>query len=164
MSQAFAPWVAAVEPSETARMADIAARLRDDGVDVIDLSTADPDFATPEHVRDAATAALDAGETGYPPTPGTAELRAAVARKLSAENDVPTDPEEVYVTPGSKYALLEAIATIVRPGDEVVVPDPAWVSYEPMVKIAGGSVRRLRTARDDGPRNSPTRSTTTRAS
>ena len=55
MSQAFAPWVAAVEPSETARMADIAARLRDDGVDVIDLSTADPDFATPEHVRDAAT-------------------------------------------------------------------------------------------------------------
>ncbi|MDG5776766.1 pyridoxal phosphate-dependent aminotransferase [Haloarculaceae archaeon H-GB2-1] len=140
MSTEFAAWMDAVEPSETARMADLASRLRREGADVVGMETADPDFPTPEHVRDAAKAALDRGETGYPPTPGLYDFRAAIAHKLSAENDLPTDPEEVYVTPGSKYALFEAVATLVRAGDEVVIPEPAWVSYEPMVKIAGGVV------------------------
>jgi aspartate aminotransferase len=150
MTTDFAAWVDAVEPSETARMADIASSLRRDGVDVVGMETADPDFPTPEYVREEAMAALDRGETGYPPTPGLYDFRAAIADKLSAENDLPTDPEDVYVTPGSKYALFEAIVTLVRAGDEVVIPDPAWVSYEPMVKVAGGVVKPMELDADRG--------------
>ena len=136
----FARWVDAVEPSVTSRMADIAARLEYEGEDIVNLSTADPDFSTPPNVCRAAIEGLERGETSYPPTPGLPELREAIATKLSEENSVETESERVYVTPGSKYALLESIMTILREGDEAVIFEPAWISYEAIIKIAGGQI------------------------
>jgi len=110
---------------------------------VVDLSVGEPDFDTPEHIRDAAKRALDNGETGYTSSAGIADLREAIAHKLRQENDLRVEREDVVVTPGGKQALFETIFSLVREGDEVVLLDPAWVSYEAMVKMAGGELNRV---------------------
>jgi aspartate aminotransferase len=117
--------------------------LEADGIDIIDLSTGEPDLVAPEHVRDAAADALARGETDYTVSRGLPEFRDAIARKLRDENDLVVDRDDIIVTPGSKQALFEAIFSILNDGDEVVLPEPAWVSYEPMIKMAGGRVNRV---------------------
>jgi len=134
-----------VEPSATLAIGNAAAALEADGVDVVDLSVGEPDFPTPENVVEAGKDALDAGHTGYTSSNGVPELKRAIAEKLRGDG-IDASPEEVIVTPGGKQALYETVQTLVDPGDEVVLLDPAWVSYEAMVKLAGGELTRVDTA------------------
>ena len=111
------------------------------GLDVISLAGGDPDFDTPAHIIDAGVDAIRSGKTHYPaPTKGIPELMEAIARKLSRENNINVDPRsEIIVTPGSKWALVIALAAVVNPGDEVLYLEPAWVSYPPIIRLVGGT-------------------------
>ncbi|MFB6143150.1 MAG: pyridoxal phosphate-dependent aminotransferase [Halorientalis sp.] len=142
MTMDFAARVERVEPSATLAISNRAAELESDGVDVVDLSVGEPDFDTPENVKAAAEDALDAGHTGYTPSNGIPALKEAIVEKLRADG-VPCETAEVVVTPGGKQALFEVFMSIIDDGDEVCLLDPAWVSYEAMVKMAGGSLSRV---------------------
>ncbi len=139
----FSDRVGRVEPSATLRISDLAGELEQQGADVVDLSVGEPDFDTPDHIREEAKASLDRGETGYTATSGIAELREAIAHKLRNENEIQVERSEVVVTPGAKQALFESIFSFLSEGDEAVLLDPAWVSYEAMVKMAGGELTRV---------------------
>lgn len=130
--------LSASEPSATVAVADRARRLKAEGRDIITLATGDPDFATPAHIVEAAAAAMRAGDTHYPPARGRGELVDAIVAKLERENGVKVTPAQVIVTPGGKWALFIALAALIDPGDEVLILDPAWVSYAPMVSLNGG--------------------------
>lgn len=138
----FAQRIQRVEPSATIAISNLASELEADGVDVVDLSVGEPDFPTPEPIVDAAKDAMDAGHTGYAPSNGIPELRSAIADSL-ADRGLSYAAENVMVTPGGKQALFEVVQSLVEDGSEVVLLDPAWVSYEAMVKIAGGSLERI---------------------
>ena len=144
MTFEFTDRVTRVSPSATLAIGNEASRLEAEGVDVVDLSQGEPDFDTPENIKDAAHDALDAGKTGYTPSNGIPELKEAIAEKLRADG-LDHTAEEVMVTPGGKQALFEVFQAMVGSGDEVVLLDPAWVSYEAMAKLAGGSVSRVDT-------------------
>ena len=142
MTMEFTERVGRVEPSATLAISNLASKLEADGVDVVDLSVGEPDFPTPETVVEAGKDALDAGHTGYTPSNGIPELKEAIVEKLDADGlEYTTD--EVIVTPGGKQALYETFQTLVDDGDEVVLLDPAWVSYEAMAKLAGGELSRV---------------------
>jgi aspartate aminotransferase len=141
----FAGRVGRVEPSATLAISNLASELEAEGKDVVDLSVGEPDFPTPENVVEAGKAALDAGHTGYTSSNGIPALKEAIAEKLQGDG-IDCGPENVIVTPGGKQALYEMVHTLVDEGDEVVLLDPAWVSYEAMVKLAGGSLSRVDTA------------------
>jgi aspartate aminotransferase len=132
--------VGTLSPSPTLAVAKQAQALRRSGVDVVDFGPGEPDFDTPEHVRNAAIEALREGFTHYTPSRGTPELLAAIAATLEQFSGVSYDPAtEIVVTPGAKQALLEAILTAVEGEDEVILLDPSWVSYDAMVRLAGGT-------------------------
>jgi aspartate aminotransferase len=133
-----------VEPSATLAISALAGELEADGVDVVDLSVGEPDFDTPEPIVDAAETAMRDGHTGYTASKGIRPLREAIAEYLQSCN-LDYGPENLIVTPGGKMALYETIQSLVQDGDEVVCLDPAWVSYEAMVKLAGGSLSRVDT-------------------
>ncbi|WP_247730302.1 pyridoxal phosphate-dependent aminotransferase [Halovivax limisalsi] len=143
----FADRVAQITPSETVAIIDKVREMEAAGTDVTNFTTgtqAEPrDFVTPEHISEASQAALDDGQTHLAPSKGLPELREALAAKLRDENDVPVESDQVLVTPGTKYALFESVLSFVDPGDEVVVLDPSWVSYNKMVDIADGTVERV---------------------
>ncbi|MEF8890454.1 MAG: pyridoxal phosphate-dependent aminotransferase [Haloferacaceae archaeon] len=141
----FADRVERVEPSATLAISNKASALEAEGVDVVDLSVGEPDFPTPEPVVEAGHEALDAGHTGYTPSNGIPELREAIAEKHRA-NGVDCGPENVLVTPGGKQALFETFQTLVDDGDEVVLLDPAWVSYEAQAKLADATLERVNLA------------------
>ena len=145
----FTDRVERVSPSATLAISNKAAELEADGVDVVDLSVGEPDFDTPQNIKDAATEAMEAGETGYTPSQGIPELREAIAEKLHDDGLDQYGPENVMVTPGGKQALFELFQTLTQEGDEVVLLDPAWVSYEAMAKIAGADLKRVDTAAHD---------------
>jgi len=138
----FSERVGRVEPSATLAISNAANELEEAGHDVVDLSVGAPDFPTPENVVEAGKDAMDAGHTGYTSSNGVPELKEAIAEKLRAD-DVDADADDVIVTPGAKQALYETVQTLVDDGDEVVLLDPAWVSYEAMVKLAGGDLARV---------------------
>lgn len=148
LNQDFTERVQRVEPSATLAISNLASELEADGIDVVDLSVGEPDFETPEPIVRAAKKAIDAGHTGYAPSNGIPALRSAIADSL-AERDLSYGPENIIVTPGGKQALFEVVQTLVEDGSEVVLLDPAWVSYEAMVKIAGGSLKRVDLAPHD---------------
>ena len=133
-----------VAPSATMAISNQAAALEADGTDVADLSVGEPDFDTPENIKQAAREALAAGETGYTASRGIPELRAAIAERHQADG-VDCAPEQVLVTPGGKQALFEVFQAFIDPGDEVVLLDPAWVSYAAMAKLVGASLTRVDT-------------------
>ncbi|MDD1678223.1 MAG: pyridoxal phosphate-dependent aminotransferase [Methanomicrobiales archaeon] len=133
--------VAAIAPSATMDIADREKKLVREGKDVISLSIGEPDFDTPAHIKDACCAALGRGETHYAPSSGIPELTRAIADKYRFENHVECTPEQVIATCGAKHAIYEAMEAVINPADEVVIIDPAWVSYEPCVQMAGGRVR-----------------------
>jgi len=140
----YASRVMDVKPSATVRISSLSKELKSRGEDIVDLSAGDPDFPTPDHIRDRAKTSLDEGQTHYTPANGVPELRDAIAQKLRNENDVPVSAEEIIVTPGAKQGLFEALFSLLEEGDEVVVFDPAWVSYESIVKMCGGSLSRVK--------------------
>ena len=136
----FASRVCNLAPSPTLAVSDRARQLKSQGVDVIDLGGGDPDFITPEHIRAAAIEAMNAGDTHYVASAGIPALRKAIADKLRSDNGIEVDPNGgVIVTPGGKQALFEATLAFVEAGVDVIIPEPAWVSYGPMVELAGGS-------------------------
>ena len=145
----FADRVQRVEPSATLAISNKASELEAEGVDVVDLSVGEPDFDTPENIKQSAERALEAGKTGYTPSSGIPELREAIAEKLADDDLDHYGPENVMVTPGAKQALFEVFQTLIQEGDEVVLLDPAWVSYEAMAKIAGADLSRVDTAQYD---------------
>ncbi len=142
MTMEFADRVGRVEPSATLAISNLSSELEADGIDVVDLSVGAPDFPTPENIVTAAKDALDAGHTSYTPSNGIPELREAIATKLQGQG-IDAVADEIIVTPGGKQGLYETFTTLIDDGDEVVLLDPAWVSYEAMVKLAGGSLNRV---------------------
>jgi len=126
-----------IPPSETLAIAATAKRLRAQGIDVCDFSVGEPDFVTPSPMREAAKAALDRGETKYSPVAGLPELREAVAAKLSRENALSYQPNQVLITTGGKQALFNTMLALLNPGDEVLIPAPYWVTYPEIARIAG---------------------------
>lgn len=124
--------------SQTLAMTKRSRELKATGVDVINLSIGEPDFDTPLHICEAATAAMAQGYTHYPPVAGLPELRKAIAQKLQRENGLAYQAENVIVSNGAKHSLLNAILALVNPGDEVLIPAPFWVSYPSMIQYAGG--------------------------
>jgi aspartate aminotransferase len=133
-------WVRQLAPSPTIAVAKEAQALKRQGVDVVDFGPGQPDFDTPPHVRLAAAAALEAGFTHYAPSRGVPELLEAIARKLKRENGLTYDAAtEIVVTPGAKQAIVEAVVAAVGPGDEVILFDPGWGSYDAIVRLAGAT-------------------------
>lgn len=124
--------------SATIAMSQKSAELRAAGIDIINMSIGEPDFNTPEHIKEAAKAAIDANFTHYPPVAGYFSLRKAICDKLKRENGLDYSPEEIVVGNGAKQELCNALLATVNPGDEVIIPVPAWVSYVEMVKLAEG--------------------------
>ncbi|MDK2794977.1 MAG: aspartate aminotransferase [Archaeoglobaceae archaeon] len=128
----------AVKPSATLRISSMAKQLAKEGKDVVDMSVGEPDFKTPQRIIDSACKAMNEGKVFYTPTKGIPELLSAIAEKMQRENGVPATPDNVIVTPGAKYAIFEAMMCLVEEGDEVILLDPSWVSYEACVLMAGG--------------------------
>src|SRR5215204_1024938 len=131
---------------ETLKMAKLGRELRAKGIDVIDLSLGEPDFDTPQHIKDAAIKAINDNWSHYTPVAGYLELREAVCFKLKRDNDLDYKPENIVVSTGAKQSLANAILALVDVGDEVIIPAPFWVSYSELVKIAGGIPVIVRTA------------------
>lgn len=124
--------------SQTLAMSQKSNELKAQGIDVINLSVGEPDFNTPDHIKAAAVKAIEDNFSFYSPVPGYMSLRKAVADKLSRENGLSFAPEQIVVSGGAKQALCNVILATVNPGDEVIIPTPAWVSYVEMVKLAEG--------------------------
>lgn len=130
--------VAGARPSATKEMTRLANQLRLNGRDVIALSQGEPDFPTPQHIREAAKSAIDSNHSRYTDVAGTVALREAVVRKFDRDNDLRYEPDQIQVGCGAKQILYNALQATINPGDEVVIPTPAWVSYPEMVLLAGG--------------------------
>ena len=132
-----------LSPSATLAMSQKSAELKAKGVDVINMSVGAPDFNTPEHIKEAAKKAIDENYSRYSPVAGYLSLRTAVCEKLERENGISFTPEQIVVGNGAKQELYNALMACVNPGDEVIIPTPAWVSYVEMVKLAEGKVVEL---------------------
>jgi len=129
--------MAAVKPSPTGAVLALAAELRAAGRDLISLGAGEPDFDTPQHIKDAGIAAINNGQTKYTPIDGTAELKAAIQGKFARENQLEYEPSQIIVTSGAKQALFNLCLAFLGPGDEAIIPVPYWVSYPDMVRLAG---------------------------
>ena len=127
-----------VKPSATIVMTQRARELKAQGVDVISLSVGEPDFGTPDHIKEAAIDAIQRGETKYPPVSGIVPLREAIVKKFKRENGLDYKPSQTIVGTGGKHVIYNALLATLNPGDEVVIPRPYWVSYPEMVVLNGG--------------------------
>jgi aspartate aminotransferase len=130
--------MARVRPSPTGAVLALVTELRSQGRDIISLGTGEPDFDTPKHIRDAAVAAISAGETRYTPIDGTAALKSAIQGKFARENGLQYETSAIIVTCGGKQALFNVCMALLNPGDEAVIAAPFWVSYPDMVLLAEG--------------------------
>lgn len=124
--------------SATLAMARISRELTQQGLDIVSLSLGEPDFDTPDFIKDAAKKALDGNITHYPPVNGFLEVRKAVAAKFLRDNGLTYSPDQIVISTGAKQAIANAIYALVNPGDEVIMPSPFWVSYAELVKLVGG--------------------------
>ena len=139
-----------IKPSPTISISNIARELKAAGRDVIALSAGEPDFDTPDHIKEAAIAAIRRGETKYTAVDGISELKAAIARKFKRENELDYRPSQVTVGTGGKQVLFNALVATINPGDEVVIPAPYWVSYPDIVLFAGGTPVPVATTLESG--------------
>jgi len=139
-----------ITESATLRISNLANELKSQGKDIISFSLGEPDFTTPSHIIDAAKASLERGETHYTPSPGIPELRKAITEKLKKDNKIETKPGNIIVTPGAKQAIFEVILSVLREGDEAILFDPAWVSYDPCIQLAGARTIWAPTSRNNG--------------
>jgi aspartate aminotransferase len=135
---------------ETLKMAKLGRELRAKGIDVIDLSLGEPDFDTPQHIKDAAIKAINDNWSHYTPVPGFLDLREAVCEKLKRDNNLDYKPENIVVSTGAKQSLANTILALVDEGEEVIIPTPYWVTYSELVKIARGKVVEIRTSTENG--------------
>lgn len=126
-------------PSATLVMSQKSSEMKAQGIDVINMSVGEPDFNTPDHIKEAAKKAIDENYSKYSPVPGYPDLRKAIVAKLKNENGLDYTVNEVIVGTGGKQGVCNAIMALVNPGDEVIIPAPYWVSYPQMVKLAGGT-------------------------
>jgi aspartate aminotransferase len=133
---------------ETLKMAKLGRELRLEGKDVIDLSLGEPDFDTPQHIKDAAIKAINDNWSHYTPVAGFLDLREAVCTKLKRDNNLDYLPENIVVSTGAKQSLANAILALIDVDDEVIIPTPFWVTYSELVKIAGGKVVQIQTTPD----------------
>ena len=135
---------------ETLKMAKLGRELRAQGLDVIDLSLGEPDFDTPQHIKDAAIKAINDNWSHYTPVPGFADLREAVCTKLKRDNNLDYKPENIVTSTGAKQSLANVILALADDGDEVIIPTPYWVTYSELVKIARAKVVEIRSSLESG--------------
>lgn len=133
-------------PSATLAMSQKSNEMKAQGINVINMSVGEPDFDTPEHIKEAGKKAIDDNFSKYSPVPGYLDLRQAISEKLSRENGLNYSAQEIIVGTGGKQGVCNSILALVNPGDEVIIPAPYWVSYPQMVKLAGGVPVAVRTA------------------
>ena len=126
-------------PSATLAMSQKSSEMKAQGIDVINMSVGEPDFNTPDHIKEAAKKAVDDNYSRYSPVPGYADLRVAIANKLKQENGLDYSTAEILVSNGAKQSVCNTVMALVNSGDEVIIPAPYWVSYPQMVKLAGGN-------------------------
>lgn len=131
--------LAALAPSATLAMSQKSNELKAQGVDVINLSVGEPDFFTPDHIKEAAKKAIDDNFSFYSPVPGYLSLRKAITEKLKKENNLEYAPEQIVCSNGAKQSVNNVLMSVVNKGDEVIIPAPYWVSYPEMVKLADGT-------------------------
>lgn len=135
---------------ETLKMAKLGRELRASGIDITDLSLGEPDFDTPQHIKDAAKTAIDENFSHYTPVAGYLDLRQAVCDKLKRDNNLDYTTDQVIISTGAKQSIANVVLSIVDPGDEVIIPTPYWVSYSEMVRMAGGDVSFVNTSLQNG--------------
>ena len=138
MEQTTSALLQRLSESATIAMARKARELKDQGIDVISLSLGEPDFDTPAEMKQAGIDAIHANDTHYTPVPGTPHVRNAIVKKFKRDNGLQYTPDQVVVSTGAKQSLANVVLSLVDPGDEVILPAPYWVSYEEIVKVAGG--------------------------
>lgn len=143
-----------VQESGTMKMKELAGQKKAEGKKIISFTVGEPDFDTPKHIVEAAKKALDEGKTRYLDAPGLPALREAIAKEEKESNGIPCDASNVLIAP-TKHAIFESVMATVNEGDEVIMPDPAWVTYEPCVVLAGGKAVACRTREEDGWRLTP---------
>ena len=141
---------AQLSPSLTLSIDSKAKAMKAEGIDVCGFGAGEPDFDTPEHIKQAAIAALEAGFTKYTPSAGLPELRQAIAEKLEADNQISYRPSQIVVSSGAKHSCYNAILATCQPGDEVLIPSPYWVSYPDMVRLAGAEPVIVQTTERNG--------------
>lgn len=146
--------IARVKESGTMKMKELASQKKAEGKKIISFTVGEPDFDTPKHIVEAAKKALDEGKTRYLNAAGLPELREAIARASKENNSIPCDASNVMVTP-TKQAMFQTILATVNEGEEVIIPDPAWVSYDPATALAGGRAVPAPTRAEDGWRLRP---------
>ena len=142
--------ITAIAPSATLAITSKAAELKAQGIKVCAFAAGEPDFNTPDCIKKACAAALDADKTRYVAAAGLPELRTALCEKLQKENGVSYEPSQVLVANGGKHALSQVFQTLINPGDEVIIPAPFWLSYPEMVRVAGGIPVFVKTSVEDG--------------
>ena len=135
---------------ETLKMAKLGRELRAKGIDVIDLSLGEPDFDTPQHIKDAAKKAIDDNWSHYTPVPGYLDLREAICTKFKRDNNLDYKPENIVTSTGAKQSLANAVLALVDESEEVIIPTPYWVTYSELVKIARGKVVEVHTSLESG--------------
>ena len=145
----------AVPPSATMAVATRAKEMKASGIDVVSYGAGEPDFDTPDFIKDAAIAALKAGKTGYTATPGIPELRKAISAKFKADNGLDYAPEQIVVNIGAKHSVYESMQAVLDPGDEVILPTPYWVTYPETIKLAGATAKVLETKSENGYKVTP---------
>ncbi len=138
-----------ISPSTTLAIDAKFKQMKADGIDVVGFGAGEPDFDTPQYIKDAAIKAINEGKTKYTPAAGTVELRKAICKKLKDENGLDYTFDQIVVSNGAKHSLVNAFQAILNPGDEVIIPAPFWVSYPEMVKLADGVPVVLQTTEED---------------
>ncbi len=141
--------ISKVSPSSTLAIDSKFKAMKAEGIDVVGFGAGEPDFDTPDYIKEAAIRAIQEGKTKYTPASGTLELRKAICEKFQRENGLTYTPDQIIVSNGAKHALVNTFMSILNPGDEVIVPAPFWVSYPEMVKIADGVPVILYTKEED---------------
>ena len=130
-----------MEESQTLAMAKKSRELKAKGIHIINMNLGEPDFSTPQHIKDAAKVALDEGYTFYTPVSGLAELREGIAEKLRTQNGLDCKAENIVVSTGAKQSIANVMMSLVNPNDEVIIVTPYWVSYAGIVQLAEGNVQ-----------------------
>ncbi|MDD5166775.1 MAG: pyridoxal phosphate-dependent aminotransferase [Candidatus Omnitrophica bacterium] len=135
-----------VKPSSTLALTSKAKKLKSEGKDIVSFAAGEPDFDTPDFVKDAAIEAIKAGFTKYTPTTGTAELKKLISEKFKKDNSLEYSPSQIIVSCGAKHSIFNTLLALVNKGDEVIIPSPYWVSYPEMVNLCEGIPRFIRTS------------------